>query len=561
MKVRRFSVVALLLVLAFTIVGGTALAQDGTKILVTGRQMGPSDIPTLDPSLAEDVPSVNVIWELFPELVRVDEVTAELNPGMATSWDVSEDGTVYTFHVRENVPWVRYNADSGAVEQLTDDSGNPLFVTAQDFANGMYRTLNSELAPPYQYVLQPWVTGAYDYADNPDVALLGINVVDDTTLEITTPQASVVTPQIFGMWITAAVPQFAIDEFGDFWIDPANIATYGPFALKEWQRGDGGSLTMIKNPLWPEDVDSIPLPQLDEVVFRFLDKEPQLAEFESGNMHVAEVPESALDRILSDPTLSQAYFVGPGTCTYYYGFNSEVAPFDDARARRAFSMAIDRQSIVDNVLGAGETPATLFALPNLNAAPTAEEYPDLGIQSDPVAAAELFNEYLTETGQTAADLQITLFHNDSALHASIAQAVQQQWSEALGVNVQITTADFATYLDTRGNYQVYRAGWCFDYPDSHNFYYDAGWHSDLLPENDTHWSNADYDALIDQAFVAPTTEERRELYAQADDILVNTEAAIAPIYHYVTKDLTAPGVERTHSLITREAYEKWDLTG
>lgn len=556
-KSSRFIPLMLLTLLLVAVVGGVA-AQDGMKVLVTGRQMGASDIPTLDPSITQDVPSVQVEWELFPGLARFNEETSAIQDGMA-SWDVSDDGLVYTFHILENVPWVHYNADSGAVEQVMDDSGSVRYVTAQDFANGIQRSLDPETASPYLYVIQPWIAGAYDFeADNSDPSVLGLNVVDDNTLEVTVTAASSVTPAIFDMWVTYAVPQWLVDEYGEFWIDPENIATFGPFALKEWVRGDGGSLTMIKNPFWP-GTDAIPQPTLDEVQFVFLDPEPQLANFEAGTLGVAEVPNSAIDRILADSTLSSEYFTGPGTCTYYYGFNTEAPPFDDARVRRAFSMAIDRQSIVENVTKAGESPAGFFALPSLNAAPVQADYPGMGIMTDTEAAKALWQEYLDETGTQASDYTPSLLHNTSSTHAAIAQAVQQMWNETLGVTVQITVQDFATYLEERGNFDIYRAGWCFDYPDSHNFYYDAGFHSDLLEENDTHWANADYDSFVDQAFAAPTVEERRDFYAQADDILVNTDAAIAPIYFYVTKDLTQPNITRTHSLITREAYEKWDI--
>jgi oligopeptide transport system substrate-binding protein len=549
---------ALLVVMMLALVGGAVVAQDGPKVLVTGRQMGASDIPTIDPGLAEDVPSVQVIVELFPELTRVHEETAAAEPGMA-SYTVSEDGLTYTFSIVPGVPWVRYNAESGAVEQVMDESGNPRTVTAQDYAYGILRSIDPMTASPYAYVVIPWIAGAQEFFDGTgDAAGVGVQAISDTELQIQVTQASSVTPFIFGMWPTVAQPAWAIEENAEFWIDPENINTYGPFALKEWVRGDGGSLTMVKNPFWP-GTDSIPQPALDEVTFRFLDEEPQLTEFEAGNLQVAEAPSSAIDRILADPELSAAYFSGPGTCTYYYGFNVEKPPFDDARVRQAFSMAIDRAAITENVTQTGEIPAAFFTLPSLNAAPKQENFPELGIYSNVEMAQQLWNEYLTETGTTADSYAPVLFHNDSSLHASIAQAVQQMWNETLGVNVQIQTADFGTYLDTRGNYDIFRAGWCFDYPDTHNFLYDAGWHSDLLEENDTHWANPDYDALVDAGLVAATTEERIELYAQAENILVNTDAAIAPIYYYVTNDLTAPGVERTHSLITREYYEKWDI--
>lgn len=551
----RFVVLLLVSALVLALVGGV-VAQDAPKVLITGRQMGASDIPTIDPALAEDVPSVQVAWQFFVELQRFNEETSELQDGMA-SYTTNDDASVFTFSILPEVSWVRYNAQSGQVEQVLDENGSPRFVTAADFAYGIARTLDPASTSYVQTVLSKWIAGmdAYD-GSNPEV--LGLNVIDTYTLEVTVSQPSSVAPQIFGMWMTSAQPQWAIEAHGDFWTDPANINTYGPFTLKEWVRGDGGSLTMVKNPFWV-GTDAVPSPMLDEVVFRFLDAEQQLAEFEAGGLDVAEAPGSAVPRITSDPTLSNQYNVALGSCTYYYGFNVERTPFDDARARRAFSMAIDRAALTENVLGAGEIPASFFSFPALVAAPTSDDFPEGGIFTDISMAQDLWNDYLTETGQNAADFNITLFHNNSNLHATIAQAVQQMWADALGVTVQIATSDFATYLETRGDYDVFRAGWCYDYPDTHNFLYDAGWHSDLLANNDTHWSNPAYDALVDAGFVAETVAERQALYAQAEEILVNEDAAIAPMYYYVTKDLTQPYVSRTYSVITREAYERWDL--
>lgn len=562
-KGARFFPLLLLIILVVAAVGGVA-AQDGVKRLVTGRQMGASDIPTLDPSLMQDVPSVQVASEFFPGLLNMHEETVEVGPGVATV-DVSEDGTVFTFHIMDNIPWVHYNADSGAVEQVMDDSGNPRMLTAQDFYDSLVRTLDPRTAGPYQYVLTPWIVGGAEFgapevADADDatrqglIDALGIKVIDEHTLEVTAPIPSAVTQTIFTMWVTWAEPKWSVDENGEFWTEPENIATYGPYTLKEWVHGDGGSLTMVKNPFWPGTPNS-PQAKIDEVQFVFLDSEPQLANFEAGTLDVSEVPQSAVDRIRADATLSAALYTAPGSCTYYYGFNVEDAPFDDPSVRLAFSEAIDRAAITENITKSGQIPAGFFSLPNLVAAPTEADYPGQGVYTNVEDAKARWEAYLTAQGKTAADFSPTLVYNTSAAHEAIAQAVQQQWNDVFGVNVQLTSEDFATYLDNRGTFNVFRAGWCFDYPDTNNFMNDAI----ESARDDFHWTNPDFETLVDQALSAPTLQERRDLYAQAEHILVVTDAVLAPIYFYVTQDLTQPYVTRTHSLVTREVYEKWDI--
>lgn len=557
--VALFTLVAVLLTL------GVATAQD-KKILYTGRQMGPDDIPTLDPSTASDVPSVQIIAELFPELYRLDEVDVVTEQGVATV-AISEDGLTYTFSILPNISWVRYNAETDAVEQVVDESGTPRMLGAADFKYTMVRTLDPLVASDYGYVLAPWVVGGselnglaadaadFDAARQAAIDALGITVVDDLTLEVKVTKQSAAIASVFAMWITTGTPGWLIDEVGDVWIEPENIATYGPFALKSWNHGQ--DLTLIKNPFWA-GTETIPAPAIDEVVFQFLDLDPQFAAFEAGSLQVSEVPPSAIPRIMADPALQAQYNAAPGTCTYYYGFNVSKAPFDDPRVVRAFSASIDRQGIVDNVTLAGELPAYMFVLPSMQAAPKQEDFQDQLVTFDPEYAKAQLDEYLTEMGMTADQLAPTLLFNNSALHQGVAEAVQAMWAEYLGVNVTLAAQEFGVYLDSRRDADIFRAGWCFDYPDANNWYYDV-FHSSVDPDN--HFANAEYDALVEAAGAAATIEERVALYAQADAILTNTAASIAPIYYYVTDNITAPGVERTQSNIGREYYEKWDISG
>lgn len=559
----RIAGLVLTVIMLMTLIVGIVGAQDSKKVLITGRQMGAGDIPTLDPSLTQDVPSVQVESEMFPGLTNLDEEKVTLGPGTASSWDVSADGKTFTLHIMDNIPWVHYNKDTGAVEQVMDDSGNPRMVTAQDYAYAIQRTLDSRTAGPYQAVFQSWVQGGVEFATSDPKAsdadrqklidALGIKVVDDHTLELTAPLSSGVTPVIYGLWGFWAEPQWSVEANAEFWTEPENIATYGPYTLKEWVHGDGGSLTLIKNPFWPGSPNS-PQAKIDEIQFVFLDSGPQMANFEAGTLDVSEVDPSALDRINADPVLSKDHFVGPGSCSYYYGFGTLNPPFDDANVRRAFSEAIDRQAITENILKGGQQPANWYDLPNLVAAPTEAEYPGQGIYYNLEDAKKLWQDYLTRTGKQASDFSPTLVYNTSTTHEAIAQAIQQMWQQAFGINVQLTAEDFATFLDNRVTFDIFRAGWCFDYPDANNFL-----HDNIVSGTPLTWTNPDFNKLVETGLTAQSLQERKDAYAQAEHILVYTDAEFMPIYHYVTQDLTQPYVTRTHSLITREVYEKWDI--
>jgi oligopeptide transport system substrate-binding protein len=564
-KVSRLLSLATLVAMLLGVLGGV-MAQSEPKILVTGRQMGPSDIPTLDPARSEDVPSTTAIDQLFVGLSRLNEETVEVEAGLA---DVSlaEDGVTYTFTLRAQVPWVRYNADSGQVEELKDDSGNTLYVTAGDFEYGMKRTLDPTLAAAYGYVLAAFVVGGSDYNNAAEATAeeqaalrdaVQITAVDDMTLQVVATEKAPFVATVFSLWITYAQPQIAIEAAGDAWTEPENIATYGPFALKEWNHDE--NLTIIRNPFWP-GLDTVPQPKLDEVQFLFLDDAAQLAAYEAGNLDVSEVPISDIDRIRADATLSAELHAGEGSCTYYYGFNTLKAPMDDVRVRQAFSLSIDRDSIVNNVTRRGETPALMFTRPEMVAAPTAELFPDdAALPYNPDEARALLQAYLDEKGMTVDQLPtITLLHNTSALHATIAQAIQGMWRDVLGVEVQITAQDFGTFLQTRRDDppQIFRAAWCYDYPDTNNFLFDV-FHSSVDP--DVNWNNAEFDGLVEQARALFDATERQALYAEAEGILVRDVAAIAPIYFYASLDLTKPGITRTYSRTLIERYEKWDIT-
>ncbi len=528
-KATRLTMLLVVLAMSFAL---TVRAQD-KKILVTAQEMGADDIPTLDPAIASDLPSISIVTEIFPEPARINEETAAAEPGMAT-WVASEDFSEYTVTIAANVPWVKYNAESGAVEELKDEAGATVYVKASDFAFTMGR-----VGEDYVGVFDSWVTS--------------VEVVDDVTLKIVVAKPSAVFESVLGLWFLAATPQTVVEAIGDTWIEPENIVTYGPFAVKEWNHG--ADITLIKNPFFP-GVGAIPVAKLDEVKFRFIDEAAQVTSFEAGEIQVSEVGADDYPRIKADAEMSALLYEGAGTCTYYYGFNVRKEPFNDPRAVRAFSMAIDRQLIVEEVTGRGEQAAGFFTLPSLNAAPAQADYMDSAVMSDADAAKALWDEYLTEMGKTNEDFTLNILHNNSGLHASVAQAVQAMWAETLGVQVNISAQDFGVYLEQRRDADIFRAAWCWDYADANNYLFDV-FHTSVDPDNG--FSNADYDALVEEAGILTDAAARKDLYAQAEQLLVKDAASIAPIYYYVSLNLTAPEVERTYSVIGHEYYEKWDL--
>jgi oligopeptide transport system substrate-binding protein len=131
------------------------------------------------------------------------------------------------------------------------------------------------------------------------------------------------------------------------------------------------------------------------------------------------------------------------------------------------------------------------------------------------------------------------------------------WADTLGVDVQLTNQDFGVYLDQRAEFQVWRAGWCFDYPDANSFIFDV-FHSSSN-NNDTGWTNEEFDALVEQAAAETDPAVRAELYAEAEQILVFEGAAIIPIYWYSDLEMTKPYVERTYAVDNTEQYETWSI--
>ena len=553
---RRLLITIALLLLP--LIFSTVSAQDDVKRLVTNSPAG--DPHSIDPQQAIDTKDWNLENILFPAMTTFDEESHTVVGGLAESWDISSDGLVYTFHLVKNVPWVHYNADSDAVEQVMDDSGNPRYVTAQDVIYGLTRALDPAVASPGSYILVPLVQGAAEFNAGTGTAdALGLKAIDDSTLEITAPEAVGYGLGIFGIIDARPTPQWAIDASGDAWTEPENINTYGPFALKEWVHDD--HLTYVKNPFWPGS-PGISQPKLDELDIRFLDDSVALREYEAGNLDTLQpVASDQYDRVSTDSALSAELKVVPGQCTTVWGFHTERPPFDNVHIRRAFSYAVDRESLVNNVMKGGRIPARWYTPPSIAFAPTLENNPDLGIAFDPDKAKAELALGLTDLGlSSAADLPaITAIFGNSEGNNAVGQALQVMWTSTLGVTVTLNPLDPTTYWSIVGSgpEQIFAAGWCPDYNDANNYTRDVMYSTGIY--NYGKWNNPEFDKLVDQARTSRDDAERLSLYAQAEQIEVVDDAADMPLVWESIASLTKPYVIRTFSSNNVESYWKWDI--
>jgi len=541
-----------------------------TPAPITGKlflNMGPGDIPTIDPALSTDTSSVQIVEETTVGLTRQNEVTTATEPGMAEKWSVSADGLTWTFNLRKDIKWVKYNAATGKVEVIKDADGKDRLVTAKDFEYGTKRTINPATASDYAYVLNMFIKGAeaWNTADTKALSAeelkkledaVGVKAVDDWTLQFTILEPSGFFPSVAGMWVCHAQPSWLIEERGDRWTEAGFFQGYGPYTLKEWVHES--HIVLIANPFWPGTAN-IPKPKINEITWYMLDDTPAMANYETGKQDVAGVPLADMDRVKADAKLSKELNIAPILCTYYYGFNTKKPPMDNPKVRLAFSMAVDRASLIKNVTKGEQEPAQWFGRPGLAGAPTMKDYPDLGVKFDPVKAKALLAEAGYPDGKGLPE--ITLMYNTSEGHKKIAEAIQQMWKQYLGVEVKVANQEWKVYLVTiqEDAPQIFRLGWCQDYPDENNFIkevFRTGGHE----SKSTNWSNPEFDKLVDEAGRETDLAKRLALYVKAEEILVKTDAVMIPIYWYTGVTLTKPYVTRTFSVLGGlQHIEKWSV--
>jgi oligopeptide transport system substrate-binding protein len=298
-------------------------------------------------------------------------------------------------------------------------------------------------------------------------------------------------------------------------------------------------MVMVKN---PEYFDAANV-QIDTINwFMVIETSTAMAMYENGELDSTAPPLEDMDRVKADPVLSKELVLGPSLCTYYYGFNNSKKPTDNKLLRQALSYAVDRKTLCGSVLKAGQIPATTFACPGIFGSPALDPA-FKGISFDPTKAKEL----LTQSGYKPGDTKITYMFNTSEGHQQIAQFVQANWKEYLGIAVDLTNQEWAVYLKTVNTDapQVFRMGWCADYADENNWVLE-NFHS-KKSGNTIKWNNPEFDQAVEQAASESDPAKRKALYYKAEQILCVDEAAIIPLYYYTRVTLTKSYITRTFS--------------
>lgn len=502
---------------------------DREQILNIGNGAEPQD---LDPDIVTGVTEFHIMMSLLEGLVTEDPVDLHPVPGVAESWDISPDRKVYTFHLRKDAKW---------------SNGEP--VTARDFWESYKRILTPSLGSEYAYMhFVVKNAEAYNEGKITNFDEVGYKVIDDHTFRITlnNPTPYFLSLLIHMSWLPVNIRTVA--KYGDpyqrgnKWTRPGHYVGNGPFVLAKWHVND--VIEVRKSPTY-WDRDRVRLKAIRFYPIESDDTEERA--FRAGQLHVTEtVPLSKMDYYKANyPNLLQ---IGPYLGTYFYRVNVTKPPLNDKRVREALAMAIDRESIVKDIMKGGQQPAFNFVPPG-----TAGYTCRTHLHENIAEAKRLLAEAGYPNGKGMPP--ISLLYNTSEAHRTIAEAIQQMWKTKLGVDARLVNEEWKVYLDAQRslNYQICRAAWIGDYVDPNSFldmWLTGG------GNNETGWSNPEYDRLIAEAAATTDPQQRLEVFQKAEAILIDEMPEI-PVYFYTRVYLKRPEVKGWYSNILSDHPYKY----
>lgn len=512
MSYKRILVLLLLPVLVLSLFTGCRKQAGGEPVLRYALEAEPS---TLDPARSTAIPESLVEIQIFEGLTRLD-AKDQPAPGVAERWEVSPDGKTYTFHLRAEAKW---------------SNGEP--VTAQDFEFAWKRVLSPELASENAYMLFP-IQNAQAYNEKKAAPeQVGVKALNERTLEVKLEHPTAYFLSLTAFHAFYPVHRATVTANPEKWAaDAATLIGNGPFTLTKWVHM--GKLEFARNEkYW--DAGAVKLKKMEWPISDSQTTRLAMVENNQADMMV-EPPVAEHDRLRQAGLLKISPYLG----SYYYVFNTEKAPFNDAKVRRAFSLSLSREPLVKNVVKGGKQPAYAWVAPGLLNPATGKDFREEGgnyVQEDAALAKKLLAEAGYPDGQGLPP--VTLLFNTGELHKALAEAVQEMWKKNLGVAVSLSNQESKVFLEsrTRGDFQIARASWIGDYADPMTFmdvFKDAG--------NDAKYSSQVYNRLVMQAQESGDQKTRMQLMHDAEKLLFD-DAVIIPIYYTTQPYVAKPQVK------------------
>lgn len=486
---------------------------------------------SLHPGTAQGTHDSWILEHAFEGLTKKTP-EGEIVDGMAEKWTVSDDALTWTFHLKDDITW---------------SNGDP--VTAEDFEYAWKYALNPESASEYAYQLY-YLKGGETYNNAEEGADLqaledavGVKAEDEKTLVITLEQPTPYFEDLTSFYTYYPINKKVQEENPDWALEAASYVSNGAFKLTEWEHK--ANMKLEKNEHY-YDKDKI---KLDEVHFVINDNENsswQMYQNDELDL-VYPLPQDVQGQLLEskDPEFNN----GPDLSVYYYNLNNTVKPFNNKKVRKALSMALERQTLVEHVAQGGQQPAFSIVPPGiLDVEGDYQKNTGALFKEDVEEAKKLLTEGLAEEGMDKMPA-FSLVYNTQEGHKKLAEAVQEMWRKNLEVDVTLENVEFQVKIDREkaGDYQISRAGWSGDYVDPMTFI--DLWVTDGS-HNDANWSNVEYDKLVEIAKSTMDKKKRMDAMHKAEEILMD-EMPIIPIYFYTKPFAVKPHVKGIYTPINR----------